>query len=152
MARQSAGLLPFRMRDGVLEVLLAHPGGPFWSRKDLGAWSVVKGEMEDGEEGLHAAVREFREETGIEPRGPYISLGSVKQKGGKVVHVWICEADIDADAVRSNEVRMEWPKGSGRVITFPEIDRCAWFGAAEARRRINPAQADMLERLESLRR
>ncbi len=147
MAKESAGLLLYRMRAGSVEVFLAHPGGPFWARKDAGAWTIPKGEIEAGEDPLAAALREFAEETGVRPAGPYVPLSTVKQKAGKVVHAWGCAGDVDPDAVRSNPVRMEWPRGSGRTIEFPEIDRCSWFGLPEARDRINPAQSVLLDRL-----
>ena len=145
----SAGLLLFRRCEGALEVFLAHPGGPFWKNKDVGAWTLPKGEVDEGEEPLATAAREFEEETGIRPEGPFLPLGSVRQKAGKLVHAWAWEGDADADAVRSNTVRAEWPRGSGRFLTFPEVDRCAWFDAATAREKINPAQAELIGRLEA---
>lgn len=147
--RESAGLLLFRRRNGGLEFLLAHPGGPFWVRRDLGAWTIPKGEIAQGEEPLAAAQREFEEETGIHPEGPFIPLGSVRLKAGKVIHAWAWEGDADAAATVSNHMRMEWPKRSGRWITFPEVDRCAWFGAEEARQRLNPVQAELIDRLDA---
>jgi len=143
----SAGILLFRRRSGGLEVFLAHPGGPFWAKRDPGVWSIPKGLVEPGEDPLAAARREFAEETGIHPPGPFHPLGSVKQKSRKVVHAWACEGDADPGKVHSNEVRLEWPSGSGRWLTFPEIDRCAWFDLETARRKINPAQAAFLDRL-----
>lgn len=145
----SAGLLLFRRRDG-LEVFLAHPGGPFWARRDEGAWTVPKGVVEAGEDALDAACREFREETGIVPHGPYLPLGSVRQKAGKTVHAWAWEGDADPATIVSNESRVEWPRGSGRWIDFPEVDRCAWFSPAIAREKINDAQAELVDRLEAL--
>lgn len=146
----SAGLLLYRERDGVLELFLAHPGGPFWRDRDAGAWTLPKGGVHDGESLLDAACREFEEETGIAPRGPYLALGSVRQRAGKRVHAWAWEGDADAQAVTSNEMRTEWPRGSGRWITYPEVDRCAWFAPDEARVRLNAAQADFVGRLEAL--
>ena len=146
----SAGLLLFRRGSRGLEVLLAHPGGPFWRDRDLGAWSIPKGVVDDGEGLLDAACREFSEETGIAPVGPFLPLGSIRQKGGKVVHAWAWEGDADAGAIVSNTTRTEWPPGSGRWITYPEVDRCGWFDAASARERINQAQAELVGRLESV--
>ena len=148
MARQSAGLLMFRLKNGELEVLLVHPGGPFWARKDEGAWSIPKGEFPAEEEPVAAARREFEEETGIRPEGPFHPLGSVEQRAGKVVHAWAFEGDVDPAAIRSNSFRAPWPPGSGQWRTFPEIDRAEWFGLEEARRRINPGQAPLLSALE----
>jgi predicted NUDIX family NTP pyrophosphohydrolase len=148
MPRISAGLLMFRRREGVPEVLLAHPGGPFWAKKDMGAWTIPKGEMAEGEDELTTARREFEEETGIRPEGPFHPLGSVQQRAGKIVHAWAFEGDCRPAAIRSNSFRVPWPPGSGQWRTFPEIDRAEWFGLEEARRRINPAQAPLLSALE----
>jgi predicted NUDIX family NTP pyrophosphohydrolase len=145
----SAGLLLYRRRDGRLEVLLAHPGGPFWANKDAGAWTVPKGLAESGEDLLAAARREFAEETGLRPEGPFVPLGSVRQKAGKVVHAWACEGDADPAALTSNVMSAEWPPGSGYRVEFPEVDRCAWFTPAEAREKLNPAQAEFIDRLEA---
>jgi predicted NUDIX family NTP pyrophosphohydrolase len=149
-AGESAGLLLFRRSGGRLEIFLAHPGGPFWRHKDLGAWTLPKGLVDEGEEPLDGARREFQEETGIVPVGPFLPLGDIRQKAGKRVHAWAWEGDADPSATVSNEMRTEWPRGSGRMITFPEVDRCAWFAADEARERINPAQAELIGRLEAL--
>lgn len=143
----SAGLLLFRKTPSGLEVFLAHPGGPFWQARDAGAWTIPKGMIDPGEAPLEAAQREFQEETGVVPSGPFHSLGTVKQKGGKVVHAWAWEGDADPEVVRSNTATMEWPRGSGRLLTFPEVDRCAWFALPEAREKINPAQGELLDRL-----
>jgi predicted NUDIX family NTP pyrophosphohydrolase len=147
--RDSAGLLLFRRGANGLEVFLAHPGGPFWKRRDTGAWTIPKGLTEEGEEPLAAACREFEEETGLAPRGPFIHLGSIRQKAGKVVHAWAWEGDADPAAVTSNSMRAEWPRGSGRWLTFPEVDRCSWYDPRVAREKINPAQAAFIDRLES---
>lgn len=147
-ANVSAGLLLFRRGVQGLEVLLAHPGGPFWRDRDAGAWTIPKGIVDEGEELLEAARREFEEETGIRSAGPFLPLGSVRQKAGKVVHAWAWEGDADARAIVSNMARIEWPPGSGRWVSYPEVDRCAWFEPDVARRRINPAQAELIGRLE----
>lgn len=152
MAKQlnvSAGLLLFRRREGKLEVFLAHPGGPFWVNKDVGAWTIPKGLVEEGEDALVAACREFREETGILPAGEFIPLGSIRQKAGKTVHAWAWEGDADPDQTTSNQMRMEWPKGSGKWLSFPEVDRCAWFDTTKAKHFINPAQVELIARLEA---
>lgn len=154
MARRSslisAGLLLFRRTSGNLELLLAHPGGPFWKARDEGAWTIPKGVILPGEDPLTAARREFEEETGIVPHPPFLPLGSVRQKAGKTVHAWAWEGDADASATTSNLMIAEWPRGSGRRITYPEVDRCAWFGLAEAQTRINAAQWELILRLEAL--
>ena len=148
MAKRSAGILLYRLRGGGPEVLLVHPGGPFWARRDDGVWSIPKGEYEDGDDPLACALREFEEETGsTPPPGELVELDDVKQKGGKVVTAWAAEGDLDADAVRSNTFKMEWPPRSGRTAEFPEIDRAGWFGIDEAREKLNPAQAEFLDRL-----
>jgi predicted NUDIX family NTP pyrophosphohydrolase len=147
----SAGLLLFRRSaGGGVELFLAHPGGPFWEKRDLGAWTIPKGVVEEGEDPLACAVREFEEETGIRPEGRYLPLGSIRQKAGKTVHAWAWEGDADPERVRSNLMRVEWPRGSGRWLTFPEVDRCAWLDPATAREKINPAQAELIDRLEAL--
>jgi predicted NUDIX family NTP pyrophosphohydrolase len=148
MASRSAGILLYRSANGGTEVLLVHPGGPFWARKDAGAWSIPKGEYEDGEDPRSCALREFEEETGTAlPPGELIELGSVRQKGGKVVSAWAAEGDLDAESVRSNTFTMEWPPRSGRTAEFPEIDRAAWFRIDAAREKLLPAQAELLDRL-----
>lgn len=128
-------------------MFLAHPGGPFWARRDDGAWTIPKGAVDEDEELIDAARREFNEETGITPQPPFIPLGSIKQKAGKTVHAWAWEGDADADAITSNTSRTEWPRGSGKMVSFPEVDRCAWFDLATARAKINPAQAALIDRL-----
>lgn len=143
----SSGLLVYRLRPE-LEVLIVHPGGPFWANKDDGAWSIPKGELEPGEDPLAAARREFGEELGMTPpASKATSLGQVKQKSGKVVHAWAVEGDVDVASVRGNTVDLEWPPRSGRVVAFPEIDRAAWVDPAVARKRLNPAQAAFVDRL-----
>jgi predicted NUDIX family NTP pyrophosphohydrolase len=145
----SAGLLPYRRNDAGLEVLIAHPGGPLWARKDAGAWSVVKGEIGPGEDPMEAARREFTEETGWGvPTASLIDLGSVRQRSGKRVHAWALPADFDPGSLRPGAFVMEWPPRSNRRAEFLEIDRVAWFGIDEAGRRLNPAQAAFLARLE----
>ncbi len=143
----SAGLLLYRRRAGEIEVLLVHPGGPLFQKKDAGAWSIPKGEIEDGEALPDRALIEFREELGSEPpTGPFVELGAVKQKGGKTVHAWACEGDFAGPAL-SNTFQMEWPPRSGRMQDFPEIDLAEWFPPAEARQKINPAQAAFIDAL-----
>jgi predicted NUDIX family NTP pyrophosphohydrolase len=149
LSNVSAGLLLFRRPKGGLEVFLAHPGGPFWKTRDLGAWTVPKGLVERGEDPLRAAIREFEEETSVRPEGPFLQLGSVRQKAGKLVHAWAWEGEADPNQVRSNMMRAEWPRGSGRWLTFPEVDRCEWFDARSARQKINPAQSELIDRLEA---
>jgi predicted NUDIX family NTP pyrophosphohydrolase len=148
MAKRSSGILLYRGAGPSLEVLLVHPGGPFWAKKEDGAWSIPKGEHDAEEEALAAALREFEEETGSKPEpGELEDLGTVRQKSGKTVQAWALEGDLDADAIRSNTFTMEWPPRSGRQSEFPEVDRAAWFAIDEARERINPAQAAFLDRL-----
>jgi predicted NUDIX family NTP pyrophosphohydrolase len=148
--KQSAGILLYRRRSGGPEVLLVHPGGPFWAKKDLGAWSIPKGEYEEPEDPRVCALREFQEELGAPPPdGDLAALGTARQAGGKVVTAWAAEGDIDPASVSSNTFSLEWPPRSGVVREFPEIDRARWFPLAEARRRINPAQAVFLDRLAS---
>ena len=145
---RSSGLLLFRETGGDLEVLLVHPGGPFWARRDLGAWSIPKGEYPDDEDPLAAARREFAEELGHPaPGSEALELGEVRQKAGKVVSAWAIAGDLDPEAITSNTFTMEWPPRSGRTREFPEVDRAQWFGLEEARERINPAQAALLDRL-----
>jgi predicted NUDIX family NTP pyrophosphohydrolase len=146
----SAGLLLFRHSRGAIEVLLGHPGGPFWKNRDEGAWSIPKGLVAAGERPLAAAKREFAEETGYRPRGRFIPLGEARQPGGKVVHVWAVEGDWDAAKLQSDSFEMEWPPRSGRLQRFPELDRAAWFSVPEARKRILKGQAVFLDRLLAL--
>jgi predicted NUDIX family NTP pyrophosphohydrolase len=153
--RTSAGILLYRQRGGQLEVLLAHPGGPLFARKDAGAWTIPKGEPDDDDDLtaevlLEIARREFKEETGHPaPSTQPIALGTIVQRGGKTVHAWALQGDLDPAAARSNTFEMEWPPRSGRWAAFPEIDRVAWFTIDEARRRIREAQVPLLDRLEA---
>lgn len=144
----SAGLLLYRRRGENLEVLLAHPGGPFWRHRDDGAWTIPKGVANPGEDLLAAARREFEEETGIVPAAPFLSLGNIRQKAGKTVHAWAWEGDADPTALVSNTTHAEWPRGSGRWLAFPEVDRCDWFDLTAARLKLNPAQVELVDRLE----
>lgn len=148
--RVSGGILLFRHPGDGIEVLLAHPGGPFFKDRDEGHWTIPKGEPDPEESMLDAAVREFAEETGLPvPGGARIELGSITQKGGKVVHAWAVEGDLDPDAAHSNTIEIEWPPRSRRMQSFPEIDRVAWFDPGEARRRIKDAQVPLIDRLEA---
>ncbi len=148
--RTSAGILLWRRREGSLEVLLAHQGGPLWARKDLGHWTIPKGEAESGEALVEVARREFAEETGHEvPGAPFIELGQIRQKSGKIVHGWGVPGDLDPATAVSNTYEMEWPPHSGRIQAFAEIDRVEWFDLAEARQRLKAAQVPFLDRLEA---
>jgi predicted NUDIX family NTP pyrophosphohydrolase len=148
VAKLSAGIVLYRERTGAPEVLLVHPGGPFWEKKDLGAWSIPKGEYEEGEDPRACALREFEEELGVPPPTHAPSdLGTTRQAGGKLIRAWAAEGDLDPARVRSNTFTLEWPPSSAVMREFPEVDRAQWFGLAEARRRINPAQVVFLERL-----
>jgi predicted NUDIX family NTP pyrophosphohydrolase len=148
--RTSAGILLWRRRDDRLEVLLAHQGGPFWVKKDVGHWTIPKGEVEVGEELSAVARREFSEETGHEvPEGSLVELGQIRQKSGKLVHAWAVTGDLDPATAVSNTYDMEWPPRSGHVQSFPEIDRVEWFDLGEARRRLKAAQVPFLDRLEA---
>ncbi|HVQ12163.1 MAG TPA: NUDIX domain-containing protein [Vicinamibacterales bacterium] len=146
--KQAAGLLLFRAHVGTLEVLLVHPGGPLWARKDEGAWSIPKGEVEPNEDALAAARREVEEETGARPSGSFIALSPVRQTGGKIVHVWAIESDFDPASLKSNLFEMEWPPKSGNRRSFPEVDRAAWFDLETAGRKILPSQAIVLQHLQ----
>jgi predicted NUDIX family NTP pyrophosphohydrolase len=148
MPASSAGILLYRRREDRLEVLLVHPGGPFWARRDQGAWSIPKGEYAAGEDPFDAARREFAEELGVDPPDrPAEDLDEVRQKGGKRVRAWALEGDLDAAAIASNTFELEWPPRSGRMIEVPEVDRAEWFTLEQAREKINPAQAELLDRL-----
>lgn len=152
MPRTSAGILPYRFEGGTLQVLLVHPGGPFWASKDAGAWSIPKGEYGPADDPLETAVRELGEETGAASatidRDALVELGTVTQKGGKAVTAWAAELAIDVRAIRSNTFTLEWPPRSGNEREFPEVDRAEWLGLTAAREKINPAQAALLDRLE----
>ncbi|HMH32593.1 MAG TPA: NUDIX domain-containing protein [Puia sp.] len=148
MPNKSAGILLFRRISKKLEVLLVHPGGPLWKNKDDAAWTIPKGEFEEGEDPLEAAIREFTEETGNRPIGAFASLSPVRQKSGKWVYAWALEGDLQAEHINSNLFEMEWPPRSGRRQSFPEIDRAAWFDLETARQKINPAQVAFLDELE----
>jgi predicted NUDIX family NTP pyrophosphohydrolase len=151
MAARSAGILLYRDRDGEPEVLLVHPGGPMWARRDTGAWSIPKGEYGPGEDPLRAARREFEEELGSPPPDePARELGEIRQKSGKRVLAWAIPGDLDASAITSNTCQVQWPPRSGRMIEVPEVDRADWFSVGEAREHINPAQVALLDRLEAL--
>ena len=150
MPKISAGLLVYRMRGGVLQVFLVHPGGPFWAKKDLAAWSIPKGLIDEGEDPLAAAQREFEEETALKVSGRFIQLKPVKLKSGKVVRAWAVEGDCDPSAIISNTFSMEWPPNSGQQQEFPEVDRAAWFDIEEARKKINQGQVGLLEELRHL--
>jgi predicted NUDIX family NTP pyrophosphohydrolase len=150
MPKLGAGVLLYRYRNGRLEVFLVHPGGPFWAKKDLAAWSIPKGEYDAGEKPEDAAKREFQEETGFAIPGVMRELGVVKQAGGKIVSAWCCEGDCDPADLISNTFVMEWPPHSGRKSEFPEVDRGAWFSLAAAREQILKSQAPLLEKLEQL--
>jgi predicted NUDIX family NTP pyrophosphohydrolase len=146
MAKQSAGILLYRRKNEQLEVLLVHPGGPFWTKKDRGAWSIPKGEYE-GEEALAAAKREFEEETGFPIEGETLALSRQKQKGGKLVDAWAVEGDFNPDKLSSNTFEMEWPPKSGQRQRFPEIDKAGWFAVETALEKINPGQAAFIHEL-----
>ncbi len=147
MQKTSAGILMYRKVNDGTEVFLVHPGGPFFSNRDAGVWSIPKGEIDKGEDPLAAAQREFEEETGCRPEGPFLPLTPVKQKGGKIVLSWAVEGGCDADSIKSNTFSLEWPPKSGRVQVFPEVDRAAWFSIGAAKTKINPAQAALLDEL-----
>jgi len=148
--KRSAGILLYKLAAGKPRVLLVHPGGPFWAGTDAGAWSIPKGEYDAGEEPLRAAIREFGEETGIEPGGDFAALGEIIQKSGKVVTAWACEGDFDPAALLSNFCEIEWPRGSGKLLSIPEVDRAEWFTLDEARAKLNPAQIPLLDRLAAI--
>ena len=150
MPKKSAGLLLYRQSGKSVEVFLVHPGGPFWIRKDDGAWSIPKGEFADGEDTLEAAKREFKEETGFDVEGEFEAMLPIKQSGGKLVYAWAVQGDMDASAIRSNSFSMEWPPGSGQIQDFPEVDRGSWFDLNSAKRKILKSQLELLEQLQAL--
>jgi predicted NUDIX family NTP pyrophosphohydrolase len=145
--RESAGIMLYRLSNNYLEVFLVHPGGPYWKGKEEGAWSIPKGEFNEGEDPLTAARREFKEETSFEVSGDFIDLGKTQQKGGKLVYAFAVEGDINVSAIQSNTFRQEWPYKSGKWATFPEVDKGSWFSVEEAKVKINPKQFELIERL-----
>ncbi|HEV2480826.1 MAG TPA: NUDIX domain-containing protein [Puia sp.] len=147
-SKQSAGILLYRRRSELLEVFLVHPGGPFWKNKEAGVWTIPKGEFTNDEPALDAAVREFREETGTTLKGPFQPLSPIRQKGGKRVYAWASPGDLDPTTIVSNTFEIEWPRGSGKQVSFPEVDKGGWFSLGDARTMINPAQVGFLEELE----
>jgi len=149
MPRISAGLLLYRIKDGIIQVLLAHPGGPYFQSKDEGAWTIPKGEPEPNEELLVTAQREFEEETGIKPTGPYIPLTSIKQKGGKIVHAWAFKGDCDL-TIKCNTCTIEWPPHSGRQMEIPEIDRVEFFDLGTAKKKIKAGQEGLVDEVERI--
>jgi predicted NUDIX family NTP pyrophosphohydrolase len=149
MPKLSAGILLFRRRPAGVEVMLVHPGGPFWAKKDSGAWSIPKGLTDEGEDLLAAAKREFLEETGVAIEGAFLDLGAQKQPGGKTVRAWACEGDFDPSSLKSNTFTLEWPPRSGRTAEFPEVDRAAWYSIDEAFMKINKGQKPIIAALEA---
>ena len=147
MKKQSAGILLYRIKNNMLEVFLVHPGGPFWKNKDIGAWTIPKGEFNDTETALDAALREFREETSHAPLGPFTPLTTIRQKGGKEVHAWSAIGDLETSSLSSNTFEMEWPPKSGRLQSFPEVNKYGWFDMELASQLINPAQLAFLKEL-----
>jgi predicted NUDIX family NTP pyrophosphohydrolase len=145
--RTSAGILLYRKKDKSIEVFLVHPGGPFWKGKEIGAWSIPKGEFAEGEDPLTVAKREFNEETGQTVDGDFLELTPIKQKGGKMVYAWAVEGDADAEHIVSNTFKTEWPYKSGKWITIPEVDKAGWFGVEEAKEKMNAAQVEFIEEL-----
>ena len=148
--KRSAGILLYRERAGGIEVFLAHPGGPFWSKKDAGAWTIPKGEIAEGEDPLEAAKREFGEEIGIRPEGNFVPLKPIRQRSGKIVMAWAVEGDCDETAVRSNVFSMQWPPKSGKLVEFPEVDRAGWFPLDEAKTKLLDGQRPLLDELKEL--
>jgi predicted NUDIX family NTP pyrophosphohydrolase len=144
----SAGIVLYRKRDARIEVFIVHPGGPFWAKKDDGAWSIPKGEYVDGENPLAVAKREFAEETGSDARGAFVELAPAKQPSGKIIRAWAVEGDLDAESIQSNSFSLEWPPQSGRMQTFPEVDRALWCELALARQKLLPGQRVLLDELE----
>lgn len=148
MERKSAGVLVYKLVDKTVHIFLVHPGGPFWKNKDLGAWSIPKGEFTGDENALDAAIREFKEETGITIAGDFIELNPVKLKSGKVVYAWAIESDIDISQVKCESfIDIEWPPRTGKTLSIPEVDKGEWFDTEEAKKKINPAQAALIDEL-----
>ena len=150
MKKQSAGILAYRYNNKTPDCCLVHPGGPFFKNKDIGAWSIPKGEFEDGEDKLVAAKREFKEEMGFVVKGKFVALDAVKQKSGKLVYAWAVETDFDTSIIESNEFEIEWPPRSGRMQAFPEIDRAEWFPLDVAMEKINPGQQGLIAQLKEM--
>jgi len=150
MPKQSAGIVMYRYYNNILQVLLVHPGGPFWSKKDAGAWSIPKGEFASNEDPLTTAQREFEEETGFPVTGNFVTLAPIKQSGGKIVHAWAVEGDCDTSQMRSNTFQMEWPPHSGKQQEFPEVDRAEWFNLPAAQTKILKSQIGILDELQRL--
>jgi predicted NUDIX family NTP pyrophosphohydrolase len=150
MSKTSAGILLYRRHAGELQVLLVHPGGPFWAKKDEGAWSIPKGEVVEGEEPLQTAKREFEEELGVKAARDFMELSPIKQKGGKTVYAWALEGDLDVSAVKSNTFAMEWPPKSGQRVEFPEVDRAEFFDVGVAVEKVNGGQVGLIKELEKL--
>lgn len=150
MSRVSAGLIMYRATNGILQILLAHPGGPVFKKRDLDTWTIPKGEVDRGEDLLSTALREFEEDTGLKPQPPFVPLKPIQPKGGKIVHAWAFAGDCDPTAIKSNLVTMEWPAGSGHMIQFPEVDRAEFFDLDTVRKKIKAAQAPLLDELEEL--
>ena len=147
MTKQSAGILVYRRKNKHIEVFLVHPGGPFWLKKDLGAWSIPKGEIEEEEDPMKVALREFKEETGQVVNGDFTPLQPVKQKGGKIISAWAIEGEVNEDKIISNTFEIEWPPKSGKMKSFPEVDKAAWFSIDAAKEKINPAQINFIDEL-----
>ncbi len=147
--KQSAGVILYRFREEGLGIFLVHPGGPFFKNKDEGSWSIPKGEFQDDENPLDGAKREFEEETGVKLFGDFIELIPIKQKGGKIIYAWASRGDIDADNIISNSFSIQWPPKSNKLVTFPEIDKAAWFISDTACIKINPSQVDLIKNLKS---
>jgi predicted NUDIX family NTP pyrophosphohydrolase len=151
MTKKSAGLLLYRFKNNCIEILLVHPGGPFWQKKDLGAWSIPKGEVEEGEEMLAAAFRETEEETGLKlEENQSLALNPVKQKSGKIIHAFAQHTDVEVENIKSNLFEMEWPPKTGKKQFFPEVDKASWFSIEEAKMKVLPGQIPLIEQLERL--
>ena len=149
MAKKSAGILLYRIQNKNPEIFLVHPGGPFWAKKDDGAWSIPKGEFEENEDPLEAAKREFEEETGLRISGEFVQLNPIKQKSGKIVFAWALEGNFDPATIKSNSFEIEWPPGSGKMRSFPEIDKAEWFSITVAKTKINSGQSALINELEN---
>lgn len=150
MTKKSAGILLYRLKNNLLEVLLAHPGGPFWVKKDAGVWTIPKGEFTDDEDALEAAKREFKEETGMDVTGEFVELMPLKQKSGKIIYAWLLLGDLDPSQIKSNTFELEWPPKSGIKKQYPEIDKAAWYNLNDAKEKINPGQVGFIAQLERL--